>query len=142
MQHLLLPRSTGLAYLVKNLVDETKRSGEEFYIYDTMMQFDGYRGEICDNHYHRSKDLGFPTILSTLYGALLRKRIVCHLHVRVVPVSELAEPDSPLEEVVKRVEKWLDDSWVEKEAQMDYFIEHQAFTEDWKNNLVGRGARG
>ena len=55
---------------------------------------------------------------------------------------ELAEPDSPLEEVVKRVEKWLDASWVEKEAQMDYFIEHQAFTEDWKNNLVGRGARG
>lgn len=141
-QHLLLPRSTGLAYLVKNLVDETKRSGEEFYIYDTMMQFDGYRGEICDSHYHRSKDLGFPTILGTLYGALLRRRIVCHLHVRVVPVSELAEPDSPLEEVVKRVEKWLDDSWVEKEAQMDHFIEHRAFTEDWSNNLVGRGAKG
>lgn len=141
-KHLLLPRSTGLAYLVKNLADETKRSGEEFYIYDTMMQFDGYRGEICDKHYHRSRDLDFPTMLSTLYGALLRKRIVCHLHVRVVPVSELAEPDSPLEEVVKRVEKWLDASWVEKEAQMDYFIEHQTFTEDWNNNLVGGGRSG
>ena len=60
---------------------------------------------------------------------------------RVVPVSELAEPEMPLEEVVKRVEKWLDASWLEKEAQMDYFIEHQTFTEDWNNNLVGTKAR-
>lgn len=138
----MLPRSTGLAYLVKNLVDETKRSGEEFYIYDTMMQFDGYHGEICDRHYHRSKDLDFPTILSTLYGVLMHKRIVCHLHVRVLPVSELAEPGMSLEEVVKRVEKWLDASWVEKEAQMDYFIEHQTFTEDWNNNPVAKRGRG
>lgn len=53
---------------------------------------------------------------------------------QVVAVSELIDPETPLEEVSRRVEKWLDDRWTEKEAQMNYFIEHQTFTDDWNKN--------
>lgn len=55
---------------------------------------------------------------------------------QVVAVSELIDPETPLEEVSRRVEKWLDDRWTEKEAQMNYFIEHQTFTDDWNKNRV------
>ena len=48
----------------------------------------------------------------------------------------MVAPETPLEEVNRRVEKWLDDRWTEKEKQMDYFIEHQTFTDDWNRNRV------
>ena len=40
-QHVLLPRSTGLAFIVKELREWEKKTGETVYLYNTTMQFEG-----------------------------------------------------------------------------------------------------
>ena len=64
----MLPRSTGFAYMLYTLAQQAKETGEEYYVYDTTMQFEGYHGEVCDDHYHRKQDVDFPTIVSTFWG--------------------------------------------------------------------------
>ena len=59
---MLLPRSTGLAFIVNELREGEKKTGEQVYIYDTTMQFEGYSGEVCsDDNYGRTVDVNFPS---------------------------------------------------------------------------------
>ena len=40
----------------------------------------------------------------------------------VVPISDILSDDAKnMEEAGKEVEKWLDQSWIEKEKQLEYF---------------------
>ena len=57
---MLLPRSTGLAYIVKELKEWEEKTGEVAYLYDTTMQFEGYSGEIAANDYTRVVDVNYP----------------------------------------------------------------------------------
>lgn len=50
------------------LKEESKKTGEDFYVYDSTMQFDGYHGEICDDSYQRKQDVDFPTIFGTFWS--------------------------------------------------------------------------
>ena len=60
IQHLLLPHSTGLAYVIKEIKQWEKETGEIAYMYDTTMQFEGYTGEIPDGDYKRVVDVNYP----------------------------------------------------------------------------------
>ena len=81
-QHVLLPRSTGLAFIVKELREWEKKSGETVYLYNTTMQFEGYSGEICgDNNYERLVDVSFPSFDNTFWNVS-----------RVLPVRSSAFP--------------------------------------------------
>lgn len=57
--------------MLHTLAQRRKETGEEFYVYDTTMQFEGYHGEICDDSYTRKHDLDFPTIVSTFWKVWL-----------------------------------------------------------------------
>ena len=47
-----------------------------------------------------------------------------------------------MSDVNKQVEKWLDERWQQKEKQMEYFVEHQKYDNEWTANQVGwKGAR-
>lgn len=68
-QHVLLPRSTGLAFIVKELREWEKKTGETVYLYNTTMQFEGYSGEICsDSNYERQVDVSFPSFDNTFWN--------------------------------------------------------------------------
>ena len=57
---MLLPRSTGLAFIIKELKEWEEQTGEVAYLYDTTMQFEGYTGEIAGNNYERVVDVNYP----------------------------------------------------------------------------------
>lgn len=57
---MLLPRSTGLAFVVKELKEWEEKTGEVAYLYDATMQFEGYSGEIAGENYKRVVDVNFP----------------------------------------------------------------------------------
>lgn len=48
--------------MVKHLHDCHVNTGEDFYIYDTVVQYEGYSGEICGENYERSIDVNFPSV--------------------------------------------------------------------------------
>lgn len=54
--------------MIHYLKEQSKQTGEEYYIYDSTMQFNGYHGEICDDSYNRKQDTEFPTIVGTFWG--------------------------------------------------------------------------
>ena len=54
--------------MVYYLNEQSKKTGEDYYVYDTTMQFNGYHGEICDDSYQRKQDIEFPTIVGTFCG--------------------------------------------------------------------------
>lgn len=55
----------------------------------------------------------------------------------VINVEDLVQDAFDLETINERVEKWLDQSYQEKDRQMDYFIQHQCFDEQWTKTTVG-----
>lgn len=56
----------------------------------------------------------------------------------VVPISDILSDDAKnMEEAGKEVEKWLDQSWIEKEKQLEYFTKHQTYDDEWNVNRVG-----
>ena len=57
---MLLPHSTGLAFVIKELKQWEKETGQTAYLYDTTMQFEGYTGEIPDDNYKRVIDVNYP----------------------------------------------------------------------------------
>ena len=48
--------------MLKRLHESHLQTGEDFYLYDTTMQFEGYSGEICGEHYEREIDVDFPSV--------------------------------------------------------------------------------
>lgn len=57
----------------------------------------------------------------------------------VVPISDILSDDAKnMEEAGKEVEKWLDQSWIEKEKQLEYFTKHQTYDDEWNVNCVGQ----
>ena len=52
-------------------------------------------------------------------------------------MEEIVQDASDLDSIVKCVEKWLDRSYQEKDQQMEYFIKHQQFDEEWEKHKVG-----
>ena len=53
----------------------------------------------------------------------------------VVPISDILSDDATdMESAGKEVEKWLDQSWMEKEKQLTYFTKHQTYDDDWNVN--------
>ena len=132
LEHLLLPRSTGLAFIVQQIREWEKTSCETVYLYDATMQFEGYSGEISRDNYERSVDVNFPDIDNCFFW---RVPVTCHLHINVYPLTKIvSEGAHDLDTISKEVQQWLDASWVEKEKQMDYFIKHQTFNNDWNIN--------
>lgn len=102
-------------------------------MYDTTMQFEGYHGEICDDQYTRKQDLDFPTVFGTFWS---KKPIHCHIHVNVVAVRDIVSAEDALEDVNQKVERWLDESWMRKETEMEHFINNQSFSTDWNEQHV------
>ena len=108
------------------------------------MQFEGYSGEISRDNYERSVDVNFPDIDNCFFWVVARCMndmqrvpVTCHLHINVYPLTKIvSEGAHDLDTISKEVQQWLDASWVEKEKQMDYFIKHQTFNNDWNINRV------
>ena len=48
--------------MLKHLHECHLNTGEDFYIYDTVVQYEGYSGEICGENYERSIDVNFPSV--------------------------------------------------------------------------------
>ena len=60
----------GLAYVLKRLHEAHLQTGEDFYVYDAAMQFEGYSGEICGEHYEREIDKKFPSLVN-MFGKVV-----------------------------------------------------------------------
>lgn len=58
--------------MVYTLAQHQKESGEEYYVYDTTMQFEGYHGEVPDDQYKRIRDTDYPSIFSTFWKVSFR----------------------------------------------------------------------
>ena len=76
----MLPRSLGLAYMLKHLHECHVNTGEEFYVYDTVVQYEGYSGEICGENYERSVDVNFPSV-DNLFWKVCTMNIFSRLHI-------------------------------------------------------------
>lgn len=61
----------GLSYVLKRLHEAHLQTGEDFYVYDTTMQFEGYSGEICGEHYEREIDTTFPSLMNVFGKVVL-----------------------------------------------------------------------
>lgn len=61
----------------------------------------------------------------------------CHIHYSKTPIVEIV-PESVTddEEMHRCVEKWLDERCVEKEREMQHFIDHGEFSDEWCENRV------
>ena len=51
-------------------------------------------------------------------------------------MEDIVQDNSDLESIIKCVEIWLDQSYQEKDQQMEYFINHQQFDEKWTTHKV------
>ncbi|KAK8811243.1 hypothetical protein WA538_005402, partial [Blastocystis sp. DL] len=135
LQYLLLPRSTGLFALVKRLREDDAAKDYESYICDCTMQYSTYSGEVPDSSgENRQHDVGVPEIKSFLCPSRVYE---CHIHYSKTPIVEIV-PESVTddEEMHRCVEKWLDERWVEKEREMQHFIDHGEFSDEWCENRV------
>ncbi|KAK8800299.1 hypothetical protein WA171_004933 [Blastocystis sp. BT1] len=132
-EHVLLPRSTGLAFIIKELREWEENTGESVYLYNITMQFEGYSGEICsDDNYGREVDVTFPSFENSFWK---RIPIGCHMHVEVVPLSSIVDKEMrDADSINKQTEKWLDQKWIEKENELEYFTKHQSFDAEWTKN--------
>ena len=61
----------------------------------------------------------------------------CHLHVNVIPLTSIVSKEArDMETINKEVEKWLDQTWVEKEKQLEFFAKNQRYDDSWNVNRV------
>lgn len=107
---MLLPRTSGLQ-IILDAVQDAKPD-----IYDLTIAFPTYSGEVptYDMGYGRKKDTDVPSMKSLLAGKGPKS------------VSIHAQKFS-FDEVTGDLQGFLDKRWTEKEARMNYFIEHQRF---------------
>ena len=63
----------GLAYVLKRLHEAHLQTEEDFYVYDATMQFEGYSGEICGEHYEREIDKNLPSLVN-MFGKVILSR--------------------------------------------------------------------
>ena len=82
----------------------------------------------------------FKQLIVFFYFLHYAQRIptTCHLHVKVTNVECIVQDATDLESIMKCVEKWLDQSYQEKDRQMEYFIKHQQFDDKWTKHKVGK----
>lgn len=63
--------------------------------------------------------------------------IVCHMHINVLPLTSIVSEDAnDFETINKQVEAWLDQSWIEKEKQLEFFTKNQRYDDSWNVNRV------
>lgn len=55
---------------------------------------------------------------------------------KVYSIYDIIDKEDDLETVNQKVEKWLDQQWMEKEKQMAYYANNQCFDEEWSKNRV------
>ena len=55
---------------------------------------------------------------------------------KVYSIYNIINKEDDLETVNQKVEKWLDQQWMEKEKQMTYYANNQCFDEEWSKNRV------
>ena len=59
------------------------------------------------------------------------------MHVEVVPLSSILDKEMrDADSINKQTEKWLDQKWIEKENELEYFTKHQSFDAEWTKNQV------
>jgi lysocardiolipin and lysophospholipid acyltransferase len=111
-EHVLLPRTSGLQ-IIMDAVKDAKPD-----IYDLTIAFPSYSGEVptYDMGYGRKTDTEVPSMKSLLAGKGPES------------VSIHAQKFA-FDDVTGDLQEFLDTRWKEKEARMNYFIEHQCFPE-------------
>lgn len=55
---------------------------------------------------------------------------------KVVSIDDIIDLNDDLPTVNQKVENWLDKQWVEKESEMECFINNQSFSEKWNECRV------
>lgn len=99
LEHVLLPRSTGMRYCVANL-----RKSVDF-IYDCTVAYEpSARGAVAAEQY---------TLRSIFFQSRPPKRV--HMHWRKIPIAGVPCDDE------KAFEQWLYDRWVEKEYMLEQY---------------------
>ena len=59
------------------------------------------------------------------------------MHINVLPLTSIVSEDAEdLETINKQVEAWLDNSWIEKERQLEFFTKNQRYDDSWNVNRV------
>ena len=59
------------------------------------------------------------------------------MHVEVVPLSSIVDKEvRDMDAINKETEKWLDQKWIEKEKELEYFAKHQSYDAEWTKNQV------
>lgn len=109
---MLLPRTSGLQ-IIMDAVKDAKPD-----IYDLTIAFPSYSGEVptYDMGYDRKTDTDVPSMKSLLAGK--------------GPESvSIHGQKFAFDDVTGDLQEFLDTRWTEKEARMNYFIEHQCFPE-------------
>jgi len=108
LKHTLLPRSTGLAFCLKNL----EKSVE--WMYDCTVSYEGVpEGKFGQDYF---------TLFSTYFEGRPPKSV--NMHFRRFRISDIPIHDT------KEFDLWLRERWVEKDDLMEYYNQHGRFPED------------
>ncbi|ETV84458.1 hypothetical protein H257_03660, partial [Aphanomyces astaci] len=112
LHRVMLPRSTGL----KLMLDAFKDSPVQPTILDVTMAFPSYSGEVptYEMGYDRHVDVDLPSMKKLLMGHGPSK---VHFHCRHFSMADVGDD----------VQAFLDALWVDKEALLNEFIQHQGF---------------
>jgi len=107
LEHLLLPRTTGLQLAVKLLNPSVS------VVYDVTIGYPSYSGEIptYEMGYTRRKDIEIPSFLSVLLG---KPPGVIRVHVKRRVINK--------EIIENNFVQWVDDVWKEKDQRLTQFI--------------------
>ncbi|RHY76953.1 hypothetical protein DYB34_002045 [Aphanomyces astaci] len=110
LHRVMLPRSTGL----KLMLDAFKDSPVQPTILDVTMAFPSYSGEVptYEMGYDRHVDMDLPSMKKLLMGHGPSK---VHFHCRHFSMADVGDD----------VQAFLDALWVDKEALLNEFIQHQ-----------------
>ncbi|RQM31417.1 hypothetical protein B5M09_001281 [Aphanomyces astaci] len=110
LHRVMLPRSTGL----KLMLDAFKDSPVQPTILDVTMAFPSYSGEVptYEMGYDRHVDVDLPSMKKLLMGHGPSK---VHFHCRHFSMADVGDD----------VQAFLDALWVDKEALLNEFIQHQ-----------------
>ncbi|KAF8453989.1 acyltransferase-domain-containing protein [Terfezia claveryi] len=108
LKHTLLPRSTGLAFCLRNL----EKSVE--WMYDCTVAYEGVpEGKFGQDYF---------TLFSTYFEGRPPKSV--NMHFRKFRISDIPIHDA------KQFDLWLRERWVEKDDLMEYYNQHGRFPED------------
>lgn len=108
LKHTLLPRTTGLAFCLRNL----EKSVE--WMYDCTVAYEGIpEGQFGQDYF---------TLFSTFFEGRPPKSV--NMHFRRFKISEIPFHDT------KQFDLWLRERWVEKDDLMEYYYQNGSFPEE------------